>query len=107
VRGFRAILICFLRCREDVWASEWCSRLDCKGVIRELSGYIDGDIDRILVQELERHLRHCKNCTLIVEQTKKTIEIFCDSIPLPLSSSLRFRLHAALQKVPPRNPSET
>jgi anti-sigma factor RsiW len=76
--------------------------LNCKGVIRELSNYIDGDLDPGLKTELERHLEHCEDCTMIVDQTKKSIEILCDSRPVELPSDVRSRLHAALrQKIGP------
>ncbi len=70
--------------------------MNCKGVIRELSNYIDGDLDPVVKQELERHLEHCEDCTMIVDQTKKTIEIVCDSQPVSLSADARSRLHAML-----------
>ena len=72
--------------------------MNCKGVIRELSNYIDGDLDLAMKQELERHLGHCGDCTMIVDQTKKTVEIFCDSEPVALPSDVRARLHVALHR---------
>jgi anti-sigma factor RsiW len=72
--------------------------LNCKGVIRELSNYIDGDLDFAVKQELERHLEHCEDCAMIVDQTKKSIEILCDSRPVELPSDVRSRLHAVLRK---------
>jgi len=69
--------------------------LNCKGVIRELSNYIDGDLDPLLRQELERHLAHCEDCTMVVDQTRKTIEIFSKSEPVSLPVEVRSRLHAA------------
>jgi anti-sigma factor RsiW len=69
--------------------------LNCKGVIRELSNYIDGDLDPVLRQELERHLAHCEDCTMVVDQTRKTIEIFSKSEPVSLPDEVRSRLHAA------------
>lgn len=72
--------------------------MNCKGVIRELSNYIDGDLDPGLKTELERHLQHCEDCTMIVDQTRKSIEILCDSRPVELPSDVRSRLHAALRQ---------
>jgi anti-sigma factor RsiW len=72
--------------------------LNCKGVIRELSNYIDGDLDPTVKQELEHHLEHCEDCTMIVDQTKKSIEILCDSRPVELTPDVRSRLHAALRE---------
>jgi anti-sigma factor RsiW len=63
-----------------------------------LSSYIDGDLDLAMKQELEKHLGHCEDCTMIVDQTKKTLEIFCDSEPVALPSDVRTRLHEALRR---------
>lgn len=72
--------------------------MNCKGVIRELSNYIDSDLDLAMKQELERHLEHCEDCTMIVNQTRKTVEIFCDSAPVELPSAVHSRLHEALRR---------
>ena len=72
--------------------------MNCKGVIRELSSYIDGDLDLAMKQELEKHLGHCEDCMMIVDQTKKTVEIFCDSEPVALPSDVHTRLHEALRR---------
>src|SRR5258708_7769139 len=50
------------------------------------------------MEELERHLGHCEYCTLIVDQTKKTVEIFCDSEPVALPTDVHSRLHEALHR---------
>ena len=75
--------------------------MNCKHVIREISNYIDGELDPALMQELERHLAHCEDCTMIVDQTRKTIQIYSGSEPVDLPSGVKSRLHAALrQKFP-------
>lgn len=71
--------------------------MNCKGVIREVSNYIDGELDHTIRQELERHLEHCEDCALILDQTRKSIEILCDSEPIPLSADVQSRLRAALR----------
>jgi anti-sigma factor RsiW len=71
--------------------------LNCQNVIRELSNYIDGDLDAAAIQELERHLASCRECRLVVDQTKKTIELFCNSEPVSLPAELHAKLHAALR----------
>ena len=79
--------------------------MNCKGVIRELSNYIDGDLDPAAKQELERHLEHCEDCTMTVDQTRKSIEILCDSRPVELPSDVRSRLHAAMRQKLSRKPT--
>jgi len=72
--------------------------LNCKGVIREISNYIDGELDLPVRQELERHLEHCEDCKMVVDQTRLTVEVFCDSKPVELSADVKFRLHDALHR---------
>lgn len=72
--------------------------MNCRGVIRELSDYLDGELDANARNELERHMEHCEDCRLVVDTTKKTIQIFCKSEPVPLPEDVRERLHAALEK---------
>lgn len=72
--------------------------MNCKGVIREISSYIDGEMDPALKQEIASHLQDCRECALVVSQTKLTVEIFCDSEPVELPQDVRSRLHKALQR---------
>jgi len=71
--------------------------LNCKGVILEISNYIDGELDLPAKQELERHLDHCVDCKMVVDQTRLTVEIFCDSKPVELPADVKSRLHEALR----------
>ena len=72
--------------------------MNCEDVIHELSDFIDGELDAASKQELESHLTECSDCKLIVDQTKKTIEIFCDSEPVELPGEVRDRLHETLRR---------
>lgn len=70
--------------------------MNCRGVLIEISDYLDGSMDTSLLQELEIHLSRCKDCRLIIDTTRKTIDIFCNSEPVPLPSGVRQRLHEAV-----------
>jgi anti-sigma factor RsiW len=72
--------------------------LNCRGVIRELSDYIDGELEPSVKQELERHLEDCEDCKMIVDQTQLTVELFCDSKPVELPPTVKSRLHEALRR---------
>ncbi|HKV27224.1 MAG TPA: zf-HC2 domain-containing protein [Candidatus Acidoferrales bacterium] len=72
--------------------------MNCRNVVRELSNYLNGELDTSLKQSIEIHMEHCEDCHLLVDTTKKTIQIFCNSEPLPLSDEVRNRLHDALVK---------
>lgn len=72
--------------------------MKCIAVIREVSNYIDGDLDAALRLEIERHLEICKNCLLVVNQTKLTIEIYCAEEAAELPGEMKTRLREALQR---------
>jgi anti-sigma factor RsiW len=72
--------------------------LNCKGVIREVSNYIDGELELSAKQELERHLERCGDCKMVVDQTRLTVEVFCDSKPVELPGDVKSRLHEALRR---------
>lgn len=70
--------------------------MNCRGVIRELVEYLDGDLDRAAISDIEVHLARCEDCRLVVDTTRKTIDIFCKAEPIPLPDDVRQRLHQAL-----------
>ena len=70
--------------------------MKCKEVIRELSDYLDNAVDSKLLAEVEHHLEHCEDCRLVVDTTRKTIQLYCDSEPAPLEPQVHERLHKAL-----------
>ena len=72
--------------------------MNCENVIHELSDFIDGDLDAGLKREIEGHLHDCTDCRLAIDQTKKTIEIFCDSELVELPGDVRNRLHEAVRR---------
>ena len=71
--------------------------MKCKEVIRELSEYLDGALDPALEAEVQRHLEHCDDCRLVVDTTRKTIHLYCNSQPAPLADDVHVRLHQALE----------
>ena len=70
--------------------------MQCKGVIQELTDFLDGNLDSALADDLRHHLDKCTDCRLVVNTCRKTIEIYCNSEPLPLPAGVRERLERAL-----------
>ena len=70
--------------------------MNCKSLLNELCDFLDGGLDADTVAEIKTHLDRCHDCRLLVDTTRKTIEIFCNAEPLPLPQSVRDRLHEAL-----------
>lgn len=49
--------------------------LKCEELLGSLSAYIDGELGPELCQELERHLAECDNCRVVLNTTKRTIDL--------------------------------
>ena len=81
--------------------------MNCKKVVVELTSYLDGVLDSSTKTELELHLSRCTDCRLVVDTCRKTIQIFCNSEPVPLPEDVRSRLHAALLERFRRNAKTT
>ncbi len=79
--------------------------MNCKALIRELSAYLDGELGSETLTEIEIHLERCQDCRVIVDTTRKTIQIYYNTQPLPLPEDVRQRLHQALKSRLSRRPS--
>lgn len=78
--------------------------MNCRGLIQEISAYLDGELGPELLADIEIHLERCKDCRLIVDTTRKTIEIYYSTQLVPLPTDVRERLHQALAKRLSRRP---
>ena len=72
--------------------------MNCRSIVRELSNYLDEALDSTLKASIEKHLEHCEDCKVVVDTTKQTIQIYCNSEPAPLPEDTRQRLRDALKK---------
>lgn len=48
---------------------------NCEELLFSLSLYIDGELNPELCQELEKHLASCDNCRVVLNTTKRTIDL--------------------------------
>lgn len=72
--------------------------MNCRSIVRELSNFLDEALDSTLKASIEKHLEHCEDCKVVVDTTKQTIQIYCNSEPAPLPEDTRQRLRDALKK---------
>jgi len=73
------------------------SLLTCNQFLDELSEFLDEDVNDDVRQELQTHLTQCPNCWVMVDTTKKTIQIYKGLEAEPLPNGLKSRLMGALQ----------
>jgi len=72
--------------------------LNCQDVFREISNYLDGDLAPELKQAIEAHACGCHHCEVVVNTTRKTIELYCDGRLFALPFEVRERLHVVLRQ---------
>jgi anti-sigma factor RsiW len=72
--------------------------LNCQEVFREISNYLDGDLDADLKRAIEAHACGCHHCEVVVNTTRKTIELYCDGRLFALPFEVRQRLHVVLRQ---------
>ena len=72
------------------------SLLTCNQFLDELSEYLDEDVKGSLRKELEAHVAQCPNCWVMVDTTKKTLNIYKGLEAEPLPDALKFRLMEAI-----------
>lgn len=70
--------------------------ISCLEVWREISNYIDNDIDSELRARIEYHLKNCKHCTAILEGTSNTVRLLADGASINLPSGFSQRLQQKL-----------
>lgn len=72
--------------------------ITCKDFLKEVSEYLDDAVDVALKLELERHITQCPNCYVVLDTTRKTLQVFKGQEPRQLPEQVENRLLAALQK---------
>ncbi len=70
----------------------------CQELLSSLSDYVDGELGAELCSQLERHLRECQRCKVVVDTLKKTVELYQDtSDEVDLPDDVRQRLYLRLE----------
>ena len=70
---------------------------NCANLLGSLSEYIDGALSPELCQEIEKHLAGCENCRVVLNTTKRTIDLVQSPAGQPpLPEDVRERLFKRL-----------
>lgn len=72
--------------------------LTCKEFLQELNDYLDDVVDVQLRQRLEAHITECPNCFVILDTTKKTIQVYKGMQPQVLPEDVHSRLIQAVER---------
>jgi hypothetical protein len=79
--------------------------LNCATVSRHVSSYIDGDLEATIIEEIELHLKTCRDCLILVQQTRLTVKLYYDSDLVDYPVEVQARLHETLRRKICRDPN--
>jgi anti-sigma factor RsiW len=72
--------------------------LTCKQFLQELNDYLDETVDVELRHKIEVHITECPNCFVILDTTKKTIQVYKGMQPQALPGDVEERLLRAVER---------
>ena len=71
--------------------------VDCREILEGLSDYIDEELDEKTCREIEKHLKDCYNCRVVVNTLRQTVTLYHEAAPHELPGDVRMRLHKVIQ----------
>ena len=72
--------------------------ISCVEVWREISNYVDGDIDPVLQERIAEHLKTCEHCSAVVDGTRNVIRLVGDGKSFELPRGFSERLQSRLKE---------
>ena len=72
--------------------------ISCLHVWREISNYIDGELDAELRRRMEEHFKGCEHCSAILDGTRNVARLVGDGRAFELPSGFSERLKQRLQR---------
>jgi hypothetical protein len=72
--------------------------VNCEQVWREISNYIDGDVDDPLRSSMEEHFRTCERCASVLAGTRNVVALYGDERILEVPAGFGRRLENKLTK---------
>ena len=82
--------------------------LPCEAVWKEISNYVDGDMDEGLRQKMEEHFRTCAPCISVLAGTRNVMSLYGDErmleeVPAGFGQRLAARIEQKLEEKPVRS----
>ena len=72
--------------------------LTCKEFLQELSDFLDDSVGPEQRAHLEEHITACPNCYVILDTTKRTIQVYKGAEPQPVPPEIHSRLMKAVDR---------
>jgi putative zinc finger protein len=72
------------------------NKLNCEQVWREVSNYVDGEVNAALRSSMDEHLRTCKRCASVLAGTRNMVQLYGDERMLDVPAGFSRRLEKRL-----------
>jgi anti-sigma factor RsiW len=66
--------------------------ISCREVWREISNFVDGEVEPKVKARMEHHFQNCKHCAAVLEGTRNTVRLLTDGEWYPLPPGFGKRL---------------
>ncbi len=67
--------------------------ISCLEVWREISNYVDGEVDPELRARMEAHFKVCAHCKAIVDGTQNVVKLVADGVEYQVPEGFSRRLY--------------
>jgi hypothetical protein len=72
--------------------------VNCTDFLAKLTDYFDGHIDPALLAEVKEHIGSCHHCEVVVDTTRKTIDVYRGNQVYELPEELAGRMRMAVME---------
>ena len=72
--------------------------ISCLEVWREISNYIDNEVDPELRARMEAHFKVCAHCTAVLEGTQNVVKLVADGVEFELPEGFSKRLYNKIKE---------
>lgn len=70
--------------------------VNCEQVWKEISNYVEGDVDAGLCAAMDEHFRTCKRCSSVLEGTRNVVQLYRDERMIEVPAGFGRRLERRL-----------
>ena len=71
--------------------------ISCQHVWKEISNYVDNDVDPDLRARMEAHFKICGHCKAVVDGTKNVVKLIADGVEYELPEGFSKRLYERIK----------
>lgn len=73
--------------------------ISCIEVWREISNFIDGEMDDALRARMEAHVKACAHCLAVLDGTRNVVRLIADGVEFELPAGFSSRLYSKIKNL--------